>query len=150
RESGLLEYYVLGLLSDQEKAQVEGYIKSFPELQKDYIEIQLSVQEYAKVQGITPKVDLLDKIMNLIRAQGLNTPVPPRTSYGSDQAATGSGGSSWARGLAFLFGIISIGALWYGWDRNNDYQTLSRDHAALQTECDSITQAQSTRLTLFD
>lgn len=63
RSSGLLEQYVLGLLDENEVAQVETALASFPELKADIREIEQALHQYAKAMGISPRPELEDEII---------------------------------------------------------------------------------------
>ena len=67
RNTGLIEYYVLGLLSDEDHGMVERYMDSFPELKADILEIERLMQLFARDQGIVPKSNLAIDILHEIR-----------------------------------------------------------------------------------
>jgi len=60
RKSGLIEYYALGLLDDQDIQRVEMYLIQFSELQKDLLDIQLALQAYATSLSIKPRSSFKD------------------------------------------------------------------------------------------
>jgi len=68
-ESGLLEQYVLGLLSPIERRQVEGYVKQYPELREHIKALQDTMEAIAKQHSIEPpdglKRDILSEIDKL-------------------------------------------------------------------------------------
>jgi len=68
-ESGLLEQYVLGLLSPLERRQVETYVKQYPELREHIKALQDTMEAIAKQHSIEPpdglKRDILSEIDKL-------------------------------------------------------------------------------------
>lgn len=153
RESGLLEYYALGLLSDEEKATVHRLLEEHPVLKQDFYEIQRSIQEYAKLQGIVPNRDLREDIRDTIRKDGSKTPVkrssPDDTSGKSDDGGKKSGGG-FSGLLAGLLGILAAGALWYGTTTSNKLGELEDSMVVAEQECDSLTTELSRRLALYE
>jgi len=65
-ESGLLELYVLGKLSEEEIQQVESAIIEYPQLKKHIAEIENSLFKYDKVLGVKPPNQTLDNILSQI------------------------------------------------------------------------------------
>ncbi len=68
-ESGMLEQYVLGLLSPIERRQIEGYVKQYPELRQHIQVLQDTMEAIAKQHSIEPpdglKRDILAEIDKL-------------------------------------------------------------------------------------
>lgn len=74
-ESGILEQYVLGLLSDEEKKTVEGYAKDYPEIRSALNEIEDALETVAQnntipmperlPKNILQKIDSLEAEKNL-------------------------------------------------------------------------------------
>ncbi|QQL48995.1 anti-sigma factor [Mucilaginibacter ginkgonis] len=63
-ESGVLELYVLGVLSAEEKAQVEAMAANNPAVKAELGEIEQSIELYAKHNEVEPEDSLRDRIMN--------------------------------------------------------------------------------------
>ena len=55
-DSGVLELYVSGLLSETEAQQVEEYAAHYPEVQQEIDAIRSSVNNYARRSGRAPRV----------------------------------------------------------------------------------------------
>ncbi|MEP6713621.1 MAG: anti-sigma factor [Ferruginibacter sp.] len=64
--SGLLEMYSLGLTSAEETAQVEAWIKMYPEVAAELNEIEISMEAYAMANAIEPNKGLEKKILDSI------------------------------------------------------------------------------------
>ena len=64
-ESGILEQYVIGTLSAAEMAEVERNIKLYPEIANEIKAIEITLEAYARHQGIAPKLTEEKLIENL-------------------------------------------------------------------------------------
>lgn len=65
--SGILEYYVLGLTTLAEKAEVEAYIEKYPEVKLEIDSIREALDQLAVQSQKTPDPKLKDKIFLHIR-----------------------------------------------------------------------------------
>lgn len=63
-ESGILELYVLGDASAEEKLQVETLAAQYPAVRQELNEIELSLEQYASQHAITPSETLQNKILS--------------------------------------------------------------------------------------
>ncbi|MCS7027537.1 MAG: anti-sigma factor [Bacteroidia bacterium] len=65
-DSGVLEEYVLGLLSEAESREVEQYMLQYPEIQNIVFELQESLFQYSLQYQKTPNPALKEKILSKI------------------------------------------------------------------------------------
>lgn len=63
-ESGVLELYVLGDISAEEKLQVEAMAQKHPAVKTELDEIEKAMALYADVHDIEPAVELRDRVLN--------------------------------------------------------------------------------------
>ena len=63
-ESGQLELYVLGSLSNEESKLVEGMIAQHPSVKQEYDRIQNEIESLATAHAVEPPVELRAKIMD--------------------------------------------------------------------------------------
>jgi anti-sigma-K factor RskA len=63
-ESGILELYVLGDISQEERVQVETMVSEHPAIKAELDEIERSMESYALENAIEPSEDLRGKILN--------------------------------------------------------------------------------------
>lgn len=63
-ESGILELYVLGDISPEEKLQVEDMAAKFPEVRAEITEIERSLEFYAEGHAVEPSEDIRHKVLN--------------------------------------------------------------------------------------
>jgi hypothetical protein len=154
RESGMLEYYVLGLLSEQDAQKVEGFLVQYPELRFDHLEIQKSLQEYAKSEGVAPKRNLEKDIIKLIEAKGAKNLKPNNSGANTpskNNIASNSSDSRWFKNvLLFSLGALTAFSVWFAFDKNNDFDRLQREYEALEATCDSIQIYQDQKIKLYD
>ena len=89
-QSGLLESYALAQCTPAERIQVEEMLAQYPEARAELEAIELSLEQYANTQAVTPPSDLKERIMREIdRAdQSVNTSANNTTTLRIFQAAT--------------------------------------------------------------
>ena len=62
-ESGILELYVLGQLSELERAEVEVMSAKYPEIKAELLDIEVAMETYALQNAVTPPIGLESKIL---------------------------------------------------------------------------------------
>jgi len=120
--SGMVEDYVLGLLSPEDRIKMEGYIEQYPSIADLVQNMDLSLEKIAEENRIQPRKELKDKI---IGSAG-SAPLPQKSS------------PSWGYlAAAFLAGCILTGALWgiNASNKNRKIQALDQAYASLQSDC---------------
>ncbi|ASU32745.1 hypothetical protein MuYL_0845 [Mucilaginibacter xinganensis] len=65
-ESGILELYVLGDVSPEEKLQVETMASKHPSIKAELDEIELSMEMYAEHNAVEPAENLKSRVLNSI------------------------------------------------------------------------------------
>ncbi len=76
-ESGILEAYVLGALSEEEHRAVEADIAQYPELKLEVDAIEGAMLQFVQSASVEPPVELQDKIWNsLQQEQGEEKAIP--------------------------------------------------------------------------
>ena len=131
-ESGILEEYVLGLTSEQQSEEIAQYIQDHETVRKAYEEIQISLENLAKVNAVSPPESLKTRILDSIDE--------------APQAIVTKPANSMWKTLAALSGIAAIGLLLFSvfnWNKNNELQNnLDQNTAALEelkVDCDEKT-----------
>lgn len=77
--SGIIEQYVLGEVSPQEKREVECMSHIYPEIQEELAQVQLALEGYALEHAVQPPLHLKKNIFNLIdkeSSEQLAAPTP--------------------------------------------------------------------------
>ncbi|MBC8155362.1 MAG: anti-sigma factor [Bacteroidetes bacterium] len=62
-ESGILESYVLGAVSDQERQEVNCLSAVYPEIREELDQLMLAFEEYATMNSVEPPAELKNSIM---------------------------------------------------------------------------------------
>ncbi|HTD40316.1 MAG TPA: hypothetical protein VK671_06820, partial [Mucilaginibacter sp.] len=65
-ESGILELYILGDVTQEERTQVEAMAQKHPAIKAELIEIERSLEAYAEENAIEPSAGLRDRVLNSI------------------------------------------------------------------------------------
>ncbi len=65
-QSGILENYVLGLISEMETKEVERNLNQYPQLKKELNQIENTLAFFAKSKAMPMPADLPKKIMQSI------------------------------------------------------------------------------------
>ena len=128
-------------LSTAEKAEVEGYIRTFPELKVDITEIERSLELFAKSASLKAPAGLKDKILDQIKNEGASEKTKPHTPS--------SGSFGMWRMVAALFGL---GILLFGylfWQKSNDAERLQQELTASRDSCEQSTQQLTDQLRLL-
>jgi len=140
RSSGLLELYIIDQLSPAEKAEVEGYLVSYPELREDLKEIERSLEFVAMSAARPAPPGLKTKILDEIK----NTP----SSGGTGSGASGTG----FLGGGLLAAVLGGGLLVMGFflvQKNNTVYQLQQVLNTQRDSCDQSTQALNAQLDLL-
>lgn len=75
-ESGILEAYVLGALTEGERAAVEADMVMYPELAQEIAAIEVAMQSFAEANAEEPPAHMQQQIWNAIQQQSAPQSVP--------------------------------------------------------------------------
>jgi len=121
-DSGLMESYLMGLCSDAERKEFEGYLDKYPEIQKAYKECEGAIEKMADENAVTPaesiKTSLLEKI---------------RESNNAQASSKSTNSLKWLLGMASVF---LLGALLWGWNMRTSFNDLNSKHDQLLIDCE--------------
>ncbi len=113
--SGIVESYVLGLASDEERKEFEQLCKQHPELLAARTEFELALEKQAIENAILPPADLKGKIFDQISGTGKVISMQPES--------TSVKKISWAKYAAAASVILLAGSLYYNitlFNKNKD------------------------------
>jgi hypothetical protein len=91
-ESGILEEYVSGLLSEEDSNEVDRIAGLYPEVQEEINEIRNSYNLLANRLGVSPDKEILDKALNRIRSEQIDSEASPEAKVEA-KAESGSASS---------------------------------------------------------
>ncbi len=110
--SGILEQYVLGLVSEKDRKEIEQYMLQYPEIKREVDSIEKAMELYAEANKVKASEGLEDKILKEIE----NTPRELPAEIVSKPV------SSW---LPILLGVLLLGSAistWYFYSQNKNAQ----------------------------
>lgn len=123
-ESGILEQYVLGQLSQEERLVVEQNAALYPDIREEINQIELALEHFAQLSGKTPPPGTLEGILSKIPT---DTPVAPVAIR-----------SQWMLpALAAALLLSLAGTLYLFWQNRQLYTDLNNAQTA-QLQCDSL------------
>ena len=142
--SGLLEQYVLGLVSPQEKEVVERCAERYPEVKKQLLDMQKSIEEYALAHAIEPPPSLRKTVLDAVK-NSPNAPIDASTPpYEAPVIKVWPKWIGWAASAAavVIFGLSIWCLMLYGEQRRAAEQmaVLSGQVEALQRDYISLRQ----------
>lgn len=128
---------MLDQLSPAEKAEVEGYLTSFPELKTELREIEHAFEIYASTAAIKAPAGVKERILQEIRNTGASTTQTPPKS-----------GGPWG----FIAAILGLSALILGYlfyQKNNEATALQREIQLVRDTCTANTEDLTHQLDLL-
>lgn len=145
-ESGMLEAYVLGALTDSERAQVQADIARYPELAAEVLAIEAAMQQFAEANAVEPPTHLQDKIWNALQSE-TNTATAnadgitaqPQTIPFTPAPAIAP---MWQRAAIWIALVGSLLANFLLWSQNNkerdDRVAMQQQQTSMQQHLDSM------------
>lgn len=116
--SGVVESYVLGLASEEERREFEQLCKQYPELIQARIEFETELESLAFKNAIHPSEDLKSKIFNKINTQGKLISMP----------ADSSGKTNWWKYVAAACILLLAGSIYLNIILSNKNNKLKNDY----------------------
>ena len=142
--SGLLELYAMGLSSPEETTQVEAWVIEYPEVKKELLEIEMSLESYAQANAMAPSASLKEKIISQTNP-GVKENKLSFTKTGTDKAEPFIYRTpSYFKLLAAAMLVLLIGSIILNYSYYNKYQSANSDLQVAQqkiAEKDSLTLA---------
>src|SRR5689334_21716180 len=71
--SGVVEMYAMHALSPQEKAEFEQKLLLYPELKKELLKVQETLNDYTDSYSLNPRPELREKIINSVETNSPKT-----------------------------------------------------------------------------
>jgi anti-sigma-K factor RskA len=130
---GIIESYVLGLASEQERAEFEQLCLQYPELAVARNEFEESLEKQAFKQAIAPPQNLKERVLSNIRQQ--ESPVK-ETKVISMQTRPRS--SSWLRYVAAASVILLLASVYFAYNLYSKNNELKGSYSRLKSQVDSI------------
>ena len=133
--SGLLELHAAGLTSLEEKAQVENWVKQYPEVAAELIAIEKGLEEYAQTNAVAPDNTVKEKIFAQINAIAVDQSL--LSSNAPAKVVSFKNYWKWAAAasIALLIGSAAVNMMYY-----NKYETASKDLKETQQQLAQVQQ----------
>lgn len=108
-ESGMLEAYALGALTEHERATVEADIAMYPELAAELAAIETTMHRLADEQAVPPPAFMQEQIWNALNPESTaQTPPPAPKSIPLPPADTKQRQPSWMRAAIWAAVVVSV------------------------------------------
>lgn len=131
-ESGILDNYVLGLVTENERAEVEQHAQKYPGIKQELDAIENALADYAQLHQVSPPAHLKAKVLQEIESLSATSKVSAKSKDSNN---------IWLGLLAALLLLSGIAALYFYGQHGTAQEELSK----LQTQfdqqvidCDSI------------
>lgn len=139
-ESGILEAYVLGALSEKERAQVEADMSMYPEIAKEKLAIEEAMQRLADDESVVPPEFMQDKIWDEIKPTSTKIEQPTKSIPISNVANEPATKPSWQRAAVWAAVLVSVLTNFMLLSQRNESK---EQQAVLAAKLDSVTQVQN-------
>jgi anti-sigma-K factor RskA len=130
---GIVESYVLGLASEQERSEFEQLCLQYPELVAARNEFEEALERQAFELAIAPSANIKERVLNVIReiepsakeAKVITMERRPRIS-------------SWPRYVAAASVILLLVSAYFAYDQYSKNQDLKKSLSGIQSKLDSL------------
>jgi anti-sigma-K factor RskA len=125
--SGIVESYVLGLTSDEERREFEQLCLQYPELVQARTAFELSLENQAMENAVAPAAGLKQKIWNEIKGEAkvVSMQAPVRKI-------------NWLKYVAAASVILLVGSIYFNIALSNKNKKLSREYDNTMNELSNI------------
>ncbi len=119
--------YILGGLDQTESEQVERAISTYPEIEAEYNQLQLTLENYAQAHAIAPPSALKDKIVGAIEKQLTDSKTESAFNSKSISIVPKKNTFNWLVAASVTIAIISTALSGYFWNqwKNAEGQLIS-------------------------
>lgn len=133
--SGILEHYVLGLASEQERKEVEMYAQTQPKIQEELDAIELTMEQYAQLHAIEKPVGIGSKINVQIDELEKKLPISNKKS----PSFLDKGGLTILLGIvSLILGLLAFSNYQKNQDQAQEIITLQDNLTIQKDDCDQI------------
>lgn len=134
--TGILEAYVLGALTETERAEVEAAVSAHPELASELQAIEEAMQHFVEEHAVTPPAHLQQQIWNAIQPQATPDTVEPRQPVTMPfPHRQRSSQLRWQKAAVLIALVGSLIVNFFLWAQSNKSKG---DQLAMQQQMDSL------------
>ena len=134
--SGIIESYVLGLASEQERTEFEQLVVQYPELAEARMRFESELEKQVFASAITPQVSVKEKILNIIDES--NTSVNQTKTFNMENTSTPVRNQGWLRIAAAACLILFMVSGYFAYKFYNQNKQLTTKNTELENERDSV------------
>ena len=135
--SGVVESYVLGLLSAQERFEFEQFCETYPELKEARESFELAVERHAMKDVVAPPTDIKEKIWSAIQQKPVSK--PSKIISMEPTTTTPRSGFNWLAAASIILFLVT-GYFAYNYYNKNKELNTSMD--SLKAKVDQMEQDQ--------
>jgi anti-sigma-K factor RskA len=131
--SGIVESYVMGLASEEERMEFEKLCAQYPELVTARTEFEENLEKQAFENGIAPPANLKPQVLVAIHEQ--------RSSFKEAKVITMEtkrSGNNWLKYVAAASVILLLASAYFAYDLYSKNQKLQNSISNVQLELDSL------------
>jgi anti-sigma-K factor RskA len=134
--SGVVEGYVLGLLTAQERFEFEQYCETYPELKEARNAFEMAIEKQAMENAVAPTAELKQKIASQIFAEKKEQKVSPVIPIETAPSKK----FSWAKLAAAASIVLLAGSVWWAMSLKNENDKLKTDLSKAQQDLNASQQ----------
>ncbi len=153
RNSGLLEAYVIGDVSMEERYEVEQALLKFPELKLDIAEIETALEVYALAHARPLREGLKNELLaGVLRAVNEDSSIDNTAKDPKLRELKTSGGTSkikWWRAAAAILLFTNLASLSYLYNGQNKANEQLNAYQVKLNDCDELQRKNSIRLASY-
>lgn len=142
--SGIVESYVLGLATEQERIEFEKLCLQYPELLAARTEFEINLEKQAFEKAITPPGHLKERIWIAINNESVEN---DSKVIAMD---TTKRNSSWLRFVAAASVILLLGSAFFAYDQFSKNAKLEISASQLQSKLDSLNSQMANQQKMMD
>lgn len=126
--SGIIEAYVLGMLSDEDRNDFESICKQYPEIAASKNDFELLLEKQLMDQSVQPPPELMENILNTISQQKMKS-IPRKFQVAELAPVRRMNVWKWIAAASIL--LLAFSLYWAN-NTNNKYLNLRKENLALK------------------
>jgi anti-sigma-K factor RskA len=134
--SGIIESYVMGLLSESEQQEFESVCAQYPEVAQATESFEISLEDTLLSDAIAPPAHIKGKIEGVLFNGQTQSQIPQTVIYEEETPVRSMAMWKWLAAASF---ILLAGTLFWAVTTNNKYQNLQKANKDLEQELNNST-----------
>ena len=134
--SGVVESYVLGLLTAQERFEFEQYCEAYPELKAARDAFELAIEKQAMENAVTPPANVKEKVFSVIQQKAASN---TSKIVGMEPTTRKSSGLRWMAAASIILFLVTGYFAYTFYNQNRD---LNNSLKSLEAKVDQMEEYQ--------